>query len=422
MKYNLMNDTSVIDPDIHNVLLSELERGRNGLEMIASENYASKAVMQVTGSILTNKYSEGYPGKRYYSGNEFVDIAENLAIDRAKKLFNTKYVNVQPHSGSTANMEVYFALLKLGDPILAMSLDHGGHLTHGHFVNFSGKFYNFQHYSVDEKTHLIDMDEVHKLAKETQPKMIIAGFSAYPRQLDFKHFKEIADDIGAYLLSDIAHISGLVAGGTHPSPFPYSDVVTTTTHKTLRGPRGAIIMTDHEEISKKVNSAVFPGMQGGPLENVIAAKAVAFKEALDPSFKNYAKDIIENSKSLATSLVENGAKISTDGTDNHLVLMDISMYDIGGKIAEHTLDQVGIFTNKNMIPFDKRSPFDPSGIRIGTPALTTRGLNTSDMGFIGELIVNALQNHNNTEKLNSIKNQVQELSNKYPLYPELKIS
>lgn len=422
MKYNLMNDTSVIDPDIHNVLLSELERGRNGLEMIASENYASKAVMQVTGSILTNKYSEGYPGKRYYSGNEFVDIAENLAIDRAKKLFNTKYVNVQPHSGSTANMEVYFALLKLGDPILAMSLDHGGHLTHGHFVNFSGKFYNFQHYSVDEKTHLIDMDEVHKLAKETQPKMIIAGFSAYPRQLDFKHFKEIADDIGAYLLSDIAHISGLVAGGTHPSPFPYSDVVTTTTHKTLRGPRGAIIMTDHEEISKKVNSAVFPGMQGGPLENVIAAKAVAFKEALDPSFKNYAKDIIENSKSLATSLVENGAKISTDGTDNHLVLMDISMYDIGGKIAEHTLDQVGIFTNKNMIPFDKRSPFDPSGIRIGTPALTTRGLNTSDMGFIGELIVNALQNHNNTEKLNSIKSQVQELSNKYPLYPELKIS
>lgn len=422
MKYNLMNDTSVIDPDIHNVLLSELERGRNGLEMIASENYASKAVMQVTGSILTNKYSEGYPGKRYYSGNEFVDIAENLAIDRAKKLFNTKYVNVQPHSGSTANMEVYFALLKLGDPILAMSLDHGGHLTHGHFVNFSGKFYNFEHYSVDEKTHLIDMDEVHKLAKETQPKMIIAGFSAYPRQLDFKHFKEIADDIGAYLLSDIAHISGLVAGGTHPSPFPYSDVVTTTTHKTLRGPRGAIIMTDHEEISKKVNSAVFPGMQGGPLENVIAAKAVAFKEALDPSFKNYAKDIIENSKSLATSLVENGAKISTDGTDNHLVLMDISMYDIGGKIAEHTLDQVGIFTNKNMIPFDKRSPFDPSGIRIGTPALTTRGLNTSDMGFIGELIVNALQNHNNTEKLNSIKSQVQELSNKYPLYPELKIS
>ena len=422
MKYNLMNDTSVIDPDIHNVLLSELERGRNGLEMIASENYASKAVMQVTGSILTNKYSEGYPGKRYYSGNEFVDIAENLAIDRAKKLFNTKYVNVQPHSGSTANMEVYFALLKLGDPILAMSLDHGGHLTHGHFVNFSGKFYNFEHYSVDEKTHLIDMDEVHKLAKETQPKMIIAGFSAYPRQLDFKHFKEIADDIGAYLLSDIAHISGLVAGGTHPSPFPYSDVVTTTTHKTLRGPRGAIIMTDHEEISKKVNSAVFPGMQGGPLENVIAAKAVAFKEALDPSFKNYAKDIIENSKSLATSLIENGAKISTDGTDNHLVLMDISMYDIGGKIAEHTLDQVGIFTNKNMIPFDKRSPFDPSGIRIGTPALTTRGLNTSDMGFIGELIVNALQNHNNNEKLNSIKSQVQELSNKYPLYPELKIS
>ena len=422
MKYNLMNDTSVIDPDIHSVLLSELERGRNGLEMIASENYASKAVMQVTGSILTNKYSEGYPGKRYYSGNEFVDIAENLAIDRAKKLFNTKYVNVQPHSGSTANMEVYFALLKLGDPILAMSLDHGGHLTHGHFVNFSGKFYNFKHYSVDEKTHLIDMDEVHKLSKETQPKMIIAGFSAYPRQLDFKHFKEIADDIGAYLLSDIAHISGLVAGGTHPSPFPYSDVVTTTTHKTLRGPRGAIIMTDHEEISKKVNSAVFPGMQGGPLENVIAAKAVAFKEALDPSFKNYAKNIIENSKSLANSLVENGAKISTDGTDNHLVLMDISMYDIGGKIAEHTLDQVGIFTNKNMIPFDKRSPFDPSGIRIGTPALTTRGLNTSDMGFIGELIVNALQNHNNTEKLNSIKSQVQELSNKYPLYPELKIS
>ena len=407
------------DPDIHQVLVNELKRGKEGLEMIASENYTSAAVMEVTGSLLTNKYSEGYPAKRYYSGNEFVDIAENLAIERAKKLFNAEYVNVQPHSGSTANMEAYFALLELGDPILAMSLDHGGHLTHGHFVNFSGKFYKFSHYAVDKETQMLDMDDVRNRALETKPKLIVAGFSAYPRELDFKAFREIADEVGALLMSDIAHIAGLVAGDAHPSPFPHSHVVTTTTHKTLRGPRGAIIMA-HEEFGKKINSAVFPGMQGGPLDHVIAAKAVAFKEALEPDFKDYARKTKENASALADSLMEHGASLSTSGTDNHLILMDISKYEMGGKIAETVLDEVGIFTNKNMIPFDTRSPFDPSGIRIGTPALTTRGLGTLEMSEIGELIVTTLQNHENHEKLKSIREQVLSMCAKYPFYPGLK--
>ncbi len=413
-----MRSVSDADPDIHQVLIKELKRGKEGLEMIASENYTSKAVMEVTGSVLTNKYSEGYPGKRYYSGNEFVDIAENLAIERAKQLFNAEYVNVQPHSGSTANMEAYFALLELGDPILAMSLDHGGLLTHGHFVNFSGKFYKFSHYAVDEQTHYLDMDTVRKHALEVKPKLIVAGFSAYPRELDFKAFREIADEVGALLMADIAHIAGLVAGGEHPNPFPHAHVVTTTTHKTLRGPRGAIIMA-HEEFGKKLNSAVFPGMQGGPLDHVVAAKAVAFKEALEPEFKNYARQTRLNASALAESLMEHGAKISTDGTDNHLVLMDISPYGMGGKVAESVLDKVGIFTNKNMIPFDTRSPFDPSGIRIGTPALTTRGLGTLEMREIGELIVKTLQNHENEQQLASVRDQVLAMCSNYPFYPGL---
>jgi len=417
----LMDHVKDVDPDIYNVLNKELQRGRNGLEMIASENYTSRAVMQVTGSVLTNKYSEGYPKKRYYSGNEFVDVAESLAIDRARELFDVNFVNVQSHSGSSANMEAYFAMLELGDPILAMSLDHGGHLTHGHHVNFSGKFYDFTHYSVDKETHRLDMDLVRKKALEVEPKMIVAGFSAYPRELDFKAFREIADEVGAYLLSDIAHIAGLVAGGEHPSPFPHSDVVTTTTHKTLRGPRGAIIMTNNEDYAKKINSAVFPGMQGGPLDHVIAAKAVAFKEALKPDFKQYAREIKENATALASSLMEHGADLSTDGTDNHLVLMDISHYGIGGKRAEQVLDEVGIFTNKNMIPFDTRSPFDPSGIRIGTPALTTRGLGTTEMTEIGELIVKTLKNHDNSAILEEVKQSVNQICNAYPLYPDLKV-
>ena len=411
-----MSDIEQADEEIYKVMINELNRGRDGLEMIASENYVSKAVLQAMGSVLTNKYSEGYPGKRYYGGNEFIDVAEQLAIDRAKKLFGADFVNVQPHSGSTANMEAYFALLELGDKILSMSLDQGGHLTHGHKVNFSGKFYDFHFYGVDKETKMIDMDEVLKIAKEIKPKLILAGFSAYPRELDFKHFREIADEVGAYLMADIAHIAGLVAAKEHPDPVPHCDIVTTTTHKTLRGPRGAMIMgkADYETA---VNRAVFPGMQGGPLDHIIAAKAVSFKEALQPDFKEYAKNVKKNAQTLAQSLNENGADVITGGTDNHLLLLDITKYGIGGKQAEKVLDTVGIFTNKNMIPFDTRSPFDPSGIRIGTPALTTRGLGTSEMKEIGELIVKTLSNPEDKATLENVKQAVKEMCEEYPLYP-----
>lgn len=418
MREGLMQDVKDVDPQIHEVMINELNRGRNGLEMIASENYVSKAVLQAAGSVLTNKYSEGYPNKRYYGGNEFIDIAETLAIDRAKELFGADFVNVQPHSGTTANMEAYFALLELGDPILSMSLDHGGHLSHGHKVNFSGKFYKITPYEVDKETKLLNMEDVRKRALESQPKVIVAGFSAYPRELDFKAFREIADEVGAYLVSDIAHISGLVAAKEHPDPVPYSDLVTTTTHKTLRGPRGAIILgkAEHE---KAVNSAVFPGMQGGPLEHVIAAKAVAFKEAMTPSFKRYIVDVKKNAKALAESLMTHDADVITGGTDNHLILLDISKYRLGGKVAEKTLDDVGIFTNKNMIPFDTRSPFDPSGIRIGTAALTTRGLGTLEMQEIGQLMVQTLQNPTDEANLQKVKAEVNQICDKYPLYPGL---
>ncbi len=412
----MMRDIKDTDPEIYRVMLNELKRGRDGLEMIASENYVSKAVLQATGSVLTNKYSEGYPHKRYYGGNEFIDVSEQLAIDRAKKLFGVDFANVQPHSGSSANMEAYWAVLKLGDPILAMKLDHGGHLTHGHTVNFSGRQYDFHAYGVDKQTHVIDMEQVRQKAKEVRPKLILAGFSAYPRELDFKQFREIADEVDAILMADIAHIAGLVAVKEHPDPAPYCDIITTTTHKTLRGPRGAMIMGT-EEYETPVNKAVFPGMQGGPLEHVIAAKAVALHEAMQPEYHEYIKNVKTNAKVLGETLVEHDVPVLTGGTDNHLLLIDITKYGMGGKIAERTLDEVGIFTNKNVIPFDTRSPFDPSGLRIGTPALTTRGLGVDEMKTIGELIPKTLENHEDKNTLDSVKEQVAEILQKYPLYP-----
>lgn len=413
---NFMDDISVADPEIHNVLVNELNRGREGLEMIASENYVSKAILQTNGSVLTNKYSEGFPSKRYYGGNEFIDIAENLAIERAKELFDVEFANVQPHSGSQANMEAYFALLDLGDTILSMQLDHGGHLTHGHKVSFSGKFYDFQFYGVDEESHVLNMDDVMKRAKEVKPKVILTGYSAYPREIDFKGFQEVAQEVDAILMADIAHIAGLIAGKEHMSPSPYCDVITTTTHKTLRGPRGAMIM-GKADFEMPVQKAVFPGMQGGPMDMIIAGKAVCFKEALDPNFKEYAKNIKKNASALADSLLENGARLISGGTDNHLILMDISPYGVGGKDAEKALDSVGIFTNKNMIPFDTRSPFDPSGIRVGTAALTTRGLGTNEMKEIGELMVKTFKNISESSVLKDIKSSVHQICSNYPLYP-----
>ena len=411
-----------VDPDVYNAALHELDRGRSGLEMIASENYVSRAILQTVGSVFTNKYSEGYPAKRYYGGNEFVDVVESLAIERAKKLFGVNFVNVQPHSGSQSNMAVYFALLEPKDPILSMNLDHGGHLSHGHKVNFSGKLYTIHGYKVNEKTHYIDMEALHKQAKEVKPKIILAGFSSYPRDLDFKYFKEIADETGAVLMADIAHIAGLVATKeVSVDPAPYCDVITTTTHKTLRGPRGAMVMSKDQEIATKIDKAVFPGMQGGPLDHVVAAKAVCFKEASTPEFKTYAQQVKKNAKALAESLLKNGANVITEGTDNHLVLMDITPFDMGGKKAENTLDNVHIFTNKNVIPFDKRTPFDPSGIRLGSPALTTRGLVESDFTAIGEFIVKALQSADDPSALERVKQDVLAVCERYPLYTDLQI-
>lgn len=414
-----MNDVEEFDPEIAQVIKDEMKRQEEGAEMIASENFVSRAVMQTMGTVLTNKYSEGYPNRRYYSGNKFIDKSESLAIERAKKLFNCDHANVQSHSGSSANASVYLALLQPGDTILGMSLDHGGHLTHGSKVNFSGKYFNFIHYGVKDDGY-IDMEEVEKMAMEHKPKMILAGFSAYSRTLDFPRFKEIADKCGAYLMSDIAHIAGLIAAKVLPSPFPYCDVVTTTTHKTLRGPRGAMILCK-EEFKKKIDSAVFPGSQGGPLDHVIAAKAVAFKEALMPEFKVYQEQVVKNAKILSETLIENGINVVSGGTDNHLVLIDISSLDLGGKVAENALDEVMIYTNKNMIPNDKRSPFDPSGIRVGTPALTTRGLKEEEMKLIATYIAETLKNHDDEEKKTEIKSKVKELISNFPLYPGLSI-
>jgi glycine hydroxymethyltransferase len=428
---SLMNDLSILDPEIYNALTKETQRQETGVEMIASENFVSKAVLDAMGTPHTNKYSEGYPCKRYYGGNEYIDVSENLARDRAKELFGADHVNVQPHSGSQANMEAYFAVLNLKDKILGMKLDHGGHLTHGSTVNFSGKFYDFSGYGVDEDTHILNMDDVRREAEKVRPKLLLSGFSAYPRNLDFSEFGEIAKDVGAYHMSDIAHIAGIIAAKLHESPIPHCDIVTTTTHKTLRGPRGAMIMCKEEDrfnpedkknLAQKIDSAVFPGMQGGPLDHVIAAKAVAFKEALQPDFVRYQEQVLKNAQVLAKNLMDNGVDLVTNGTDNHLVLVDLTSKGIGGKQAEKVLEDVHIYTNKNMIPFDERSPFDPSGIRLGTPALTTRGLKEEHMMIIAECIAKALDNPSNDVIKSKIKAEIEEMVLDYPLYPGFNIT
>ena len=409
------NNVKEQDPEAYSFLTSELHRQTHGLEMIASENYASIAVMEAQGSIFTNKYAEGYPGKRYYGGCEFIDKAEDLAINRAKELFGAEHANVQPHSGSGANMAVYMAAVEPGDTILGMDLSQGGHLTHGSKVNFSGKQYNFVSYGIDPVTHLVDYDEIMRIAKESKPKMIIAGYSAYPRVLDFKKFREIADEVGAILHVDMAHFAGLVAAGVHPSPVPYADFVTTTTHKTLRGPRGGLILCK-KEYAKKLNSQIFPGIQGGPLEHAILAKAVAFGEALKPDFKTYQEQVLKNAKVLGEELVANGLTLVSGGTDNHLILVDLTSTGVTGKAAEEALDKAAITVNKNTIPNEQRSPFVTSGVRIGTPALTTRGMKEEDMKTIAGFIAEVVNNVEDDNILNRIKEQVEELCEKFPLY------
>jgi len=404
------------DPDVYEAIYREALRQHEGLELIASENFVSLAVLTAMGSVMTNKYAEGYPRKRYYGGCEFVDVAEELARERAKRLFNVKHANVQPHSGTQANMAVYFAVLRPCDTILAMRLDHGGHLSHGAPVNFAGKLYKVQYYGVDPETGRIDYDLVRSLAKKHRPQIIVTGYSAYPREIDFKAFREIADEVGAYLMADIAHIAGLVAAGVHPSPVPYAHFITTTTHKTLRGPRGAMIMTDDPDLGKMVDKSVFPGMQGGPLMHVIAAKAVAFKEALQPSFKEYAKQIVRNAKALAESLMENGLRLVSGGTDNHLMLVDLRNLGISGKKAERVLGEVGITVNKNTVPDDPLPPTRASGIRIGTPALTTRGMRESEMREIGRIIAEVLKNLEDEGVKEEARKKVRELTEAFPLY------
>ncbi|MBZ0177508.1 MAG: serine hydroxymethyltransferase [Candidatus Methanoperedens sp.] len=403
-----------IDPEIYEIMRHEIERQRTKLNLIASENYASRAVLQAQGSVMTNKYAEGYPGKRYYGGCEFVDAAENLAIDRAKKLFRAEHINVQPHSGSQANMAVYFAMLKYGDTIMSMDLSHGGHLSHGSPVNFSGKLFKIVPYGVSRQTKAIDYDELSKIAKEHKPKIIVAGASAYPRELDFKRFREIADEAGAMLLSDIAHIAGLVVAGVHCDPVPYSDFVTTTTHKTLRGPRGGMIMC-REEYAKDIDKTVFPGMQGGPLMHVIAAKAVAFKEAMSKEFNDYQKQIVKNAKKVAGELMMRGNELVSGGTDNHLMLVDLNPIGITGKEAEAKLQEAGIILNKNTIPFETKSPFITSGIRIGTPAATTRGMKEKEMIIIAEAIDEVIRNINDANKIKEVRRTILELCNQFPI-------
>ena len=406
------------DPEISEAVKGELEREAYTLEMIASENFVSKAVMEALGSVLTNKYAEGYPGKRYYGGCEHVDIAENLAIERAKKLFNAEHANVQPHSGSQANMAVYHTLLQPGDTILGMDLSHGGHLTHGCPVNFSGYTYQVVAYGVNRDTELIDYEQVLGLAKEHRPKLIIVGGSAYPRVIDALKFREIADEVGARIMTDIAHPAGLVAVGLYPSPIPYSEFVTTTTHKTLRGPRGGMILCK-EEYAKDVNKKIFPGIQGGPLMHVIAAKAVAFKEALDPNFISYQKQVIANAKHLSECLASAGFKIVSGGTDTHLILIDLSNKNITGKAAEEALDLAGITVNKNTVPFETRSPFVTSGIRIGTPALTTRGMKNREMGMIADMIVQTMEHIDEPVFHNKTRENIRGFCEQFPLYAEL---
>lgn len=410
-------DYKAFDPELWQAIENEGVRQQNNLELIASENIVSKGVLAAQGSILTNKYAEGYPNKRYYGGCEFVDVVETLAIERAKELFGAKFANVQPHSGSQANTAAYLALIEPGDTVLGMDLSAGGHLTHGSPVNFSGKTYHFVGYGVDPTTEVIDYDVIRILAREHQPKLIVAGASAYSRIIDFAKFREIADEVGAKLMVDMAHIAGLVAAGLHPNPVPYADIVTTTTHKTLRGPRGGMILTNDEELAKKVNSAIFPGIQGGPLEHVIAGKAVAFKEALDPSFKEYVQQVIKNTKAMVSIFnKEPKARLVSGDTDNHLILMEVTGFGLNGKEAEHLLDSVNITVNKNSIPFETLSPFKTSGIRIGTPAITSRGFKEEDAAKVAELIVKVLSNKDDADVLAQVKQEVKNLTDKYPIY------
>jgi glycine hydroxymethyltransferase len=406
------------DSTIFEAIEKEKNRQHTTLELIASENFVSPDVLEAMGSVMTNKYAEGYPGKRYYGGCEFVDVAEQAAIERLTKLFGAKFANVQPHSGAQANTAVFFALLQPGDKVMGMNLSHGGHLTHGSPVSMSGKWFDVVSYGVREDTHLIDYDELEAVAKREKPKLIIAGTSAYPRTIDFARFKEIADQVGAKLMVDMAHIAGLVAAGLHPSPVPYADVVTSTTHKTLRGPRGGIILTNDEEIIKQINKAVFPGIQGGPLMHIIAAKAVAFQEALQPSFKEYAKQIIENAETLGEALKKEGAALVSGGTDNHIVLLDVRPWDLTGKEAEMLLEEAGITVNKNTIPYDPQSPFVTSGIRMGTAALTTRGMKKEEMVQIAMVIAAVLKSKGELAVLEKAKETTRAICGMYPLFQQ----
>ena len=404
------------DLEVYNAIVEEEKRQEEGIELIASENFVSKAVMEAAGSVFTNKYAEGYPERRYYGGCVNADTVEQLAIDRLKKIFGAKFANVQPHSGSQANMGVYVSLLEAGDKILGMGLSSGGHLTHGYKVNFSGKNYIGIEYGLNPETELLDYDEVRRLAVQEKPKIIVAGASAYSRIIDFKKFREIADEVGAYLMVDMAHIAGLVAAGEHPNPMEYADIVTSTTHKTMRGPRGGIILTNNEEIAKKIDKAIFPGIQGGPLMHIIAAKAVAFKEALLPEFKEYQKQVVKNAKAMADALVKGGLRIVSGGTDNHLMLVDLRPKGVTGKLAEESLEKAGITCNKNAIPNDPEKPFITSGVRLGTPAITARGMKEDESVKIAEMIIKVLENVNDDEKIAEVRNEVLRLTEKFPLY------
>ena len=410
-------DYKAFDPELWNAIDAEAERQQNNIELIASENVVSKAVMAAQGTLLTNKYAEGYPGKRYYGGTDVIDVVETLAIERAKKLFGAKFANVQPHSGSQANAAVYMSLIQPGDTVMGMDLSAGGHLTHGAPVSFSGKTYHFVAYNVDKETELLDYDAILAQAKEVKPKLIVAGASAYSRIIDFAKFREIADAVGAYLMVDMAHIAGLVASGYHPSPVPYAHVTTTTTHKTLRGPRGGLILTNDEDIAKKINSAVFPGLQGGPLEHVIAAKAVALKEALDPAFKEYGENVIKNASAMADVFNQHpDFRVISGGTNNHLFLVDVTKVVENGKVAQNVLEEVNITLNKNGIPYEQLSPFKTSGIRVGSPAITSRGMGEAESRKIAELMIQALENHDKPEVLEHIRGEVKTLTDAFPLY------
>lgn len=413
-------DYKTFDKELWDAIANEEERQQHNIELIASENVVSKAVMAAQGSILTNKYAEGYPGRRYYGGTDVVDVVESLAIERAKEIFGAKFANVQPHSGSQANCAAYMALIEPGDTVMGMDLSAGGHLTHGASVSFSGQTYNFVSYSVDPETELLDFDAILKQAKEVQPKLIVAGASAYSHIIDFSKFREIADAVGAKLMVDMAHIAGLVAAGLHPSPVPYADITTTTTHKTLRGPRGGLILTNDEELAKKINSAIFPGIQGGPLEHVIAAKAVAFKEVLDPAFKVYAQQVLDNAQAMAQVFRQHDKfRVISDGTENHLFLVDVTKVVENGKVAQNLLDEVNITLNKNSIPYETLSPFKTSGIRIGTAAIAARGFGVTESIKVAELIIKALENAENEAVLNQVRAEVRELTDAFPLYEGL---